>query len=140
MNSPNFRIDNEIKEPWISLKNNTKSYKNLDLSRKLRKTNLRGNQNTGKKDSGKIKEEAIEREINNSNLEKGEAHIRNENDRNNKNCDIRSQREKQWIVYILGDSIVAFHMHSSHYWILLSGQTILATIFAMKSNQVLRSF
>lgn len=42
-----------------------------------------------------MKEEAIEREINNSNLEKGEAHIRNENDRNNKKCNIRSQREKQ---------------------------------------------
>ena len=35
VNRPSFRVNNKIKEPSNSLKNKTKSHKNLDQNRKL---------------------------------------------------------------------------------------------------------
>ena len=48
---PNIRVDNKIKGPAIKLENNTNSHKNLRQNRKIEKTNPKGNENTGKKDS-----------------------------------------------------------------------------------------
>ena len=61
-----------------------------------------------KKDPNRRNEKAIEREDNDSNLEKEKpkGYERNEHGRNNKNSNIKSHIKKQKPVNILGDSMV----------------------------------